>query len=95
MTCVLINYVYFSICFDYSLRQAEYVEYVQEVNGGCSPRPRFIQEPKEAYSQEDYNSITYKYDRGHLVHSGSFHSLRAGEPVPIRTTDARRSLWET
>jgi DNA/RNA endonuclease G (NUC1) len=72
MVCKLIHYVYFSLCFDYSLRQAEYVEYIQQTKGGCSSNPTFKQEPEQAYSYDDYKPITSKYDHGHLVPNADY-----------------------
>ena len=70
--CVLLHYAFFSICFNPTRRQSDFVLYKQETLGGCDPRPSFQQEPKGAFRHEDFSRITNKYDRGHLVPNADY-----------------------
>lgn len=68
---LLFNYT-FTLCFNSTIREANYVEYIQETHGGCKPRPSFKQIPSDSYNSRDYKNITKKYDRGHLVPNADY-----------------------
>ena len=95
MTCTLIAYAFFTICFDSVLRQPEYVSYVQEVHGGCQPKPTFRQDPPQAMKSDDYKAITgLGYDRGHLVPNADYgcSTYVMGNAVP-QLSNFNRGVW--
>lgn len=93
--CTLISYLYFTICFDYLIKQPTYVVYKQEVKGGCSDSKTFRQDPPQAYNTNDYKIITDTYDRGHLVPNADYGcpTYITGNVVP-QLINFNRGKWQ-
>ena len=96
--CVLIAYTYFTICFDYAIKQPTYVVYKQKVLGGCDKVSvaffKFEQNPPNSYKHDDYKAITDIYDRGHLVPNADYgcSTYITGNIVP-HTIRFNRGKW--
>jgi hypothetical protein len=82
----------FDLCFNDTTRQANFVKYIQNVNGGCEST-YLRQEPINAILSADYTGNGV-YDRGHLVPNADYgcESNIMGNILPMKA-EFNRGTW--